>query len=139
MKCKNLLILLFILPLSLFAQQDRFAVIESNFKRLVPDIPGLDQKVEMSVNGVTITEFLRGLASNHSLNINVDQNVSGSIVNNFANAKVSDVLLFMCRQYDLDIKFFGTILSFYKYDPPKEKPVIVLRKEMIRLTKLPKK
>ncbi|MFI5203879.1 MAG: secretin and TonB N-terminal domain-containing protein [Flavobacteriales bacterium] len=119
------------LPLSLFSQQDRFTVIETNFARLLPDIPGLDQKVEMSVNGVTVTEFLRGLATNHALNINVDQNVSGIIVNNFANAKVSDVLLFMCRQYELDIKFFGTILSVYKYEPPKEKPKLVDRKPKV--------
>ncbi|HEY6435997.1 MAG TPA: secretin and TonB N-terminal domain-containing protein, partial [Ignavibacteriaceae bacterium] len=110
---------------------DRFTVIESNFARLTTDVPGLDQKVEMSVNGVTITEFLRGLATNHALNINVDPSVTGTIVNNFANAKVSDVLLFMCRQYELDIKFFGTILSVYKYDPPKEKPKLVINKPKV--------
>ncbi len=80
--------------------------------------PGLNESVEFSVSGVSVKEFLRSLASNHSLNINVRGEIPGVVVNNFSDAKVLDVLLFLCNEYSMKIEFMGSIMTFYvPYDP----------------------
>lgn len=108
----------------LFSQQvladDRIKQIETKLNALTTEIPGLEETVEMSVSGVSIQEFMRGLADAHKLNVSVDPSIKQSIVNNFVNATVSDVLIFICKEYSLDINFIGNIMSIVKYDKPKE-------------------
>ncbi|HYG49475.1 MAG TPA: type II and III secretion system protein [Flavobacteriales bacterium] len=99
--------------------------------RLLPEIPGLDERVELSVNGVSLPEFLRGLGTAHNLNLSVDPSVTGNVTYNFSNARVSDVLMFIARQYELDIRFYGSIMSIYKFFPEVEKPKIVYKKPKI--------
>lgn len=101
--------------------QDRIKKIETQLKSMVVEMPGLEEKVEMSVSGVSIQEFMRGIADAHKLNISVDPSIQQAIVNNFANATVNDVILFVCREYNLNINFIGSILSIVKYVPVAEK------------------
>ncbi|MBN8696061.1 MAG: general secretion pathway protein GspD [Bacteroidetes bacterium] len=104
----------FILVSSLSAQ-DRVDIIEAKLKDLSKETLGLNDKVELSVNGVTISDFIRGLAATNNINISVDPNLSTKIVNNFSNVTVTNVLVFLCRKYNLDINFIGNILSISQY------------------------
>ena len=108
--------------------QDRFAEIQRNLNNLAANNPGLNQQVDFSINGASIQEFLRGIAKVHNLNIYIDPNLKGKVVNNFSNASVTNVLIFVCREYDLDITFTGSIMSFKKYVPPAEEPPLVVAK-----------
>ncbi|MHC5954149.1 hypothetical protein ACYTX9_09555, partial [Streptococcus pyogenes] len=81
-------------------------------------VPGLNEKVDISVSGVSVQEFLRGLAESNNLNISVDPTLSFRVYNNFTNEKVYNILLFLAKEYDLEIRFVGTIISFYKYSAP---------------------
>ena len=106
--------------------QDRIQKIENQLTVLTTDMPGLDEKVQMSVSGVSIQEFMRGIADAHKLNISVDPSIQQTIVNNFSNATVSDVLIFICKEYNLNINFIGSIMSIVKYnapDPVKTEPI----------------
>ena len=125
----------FILTLFLFAllttsalAQDRFVNIENQLRSLTVDMPGLEDKVELSVNGVSIEEFIRGLAITNKLNISVEPSLDTKIVNNFSGVTVIDVLLFLAKQHDLDIAFTGSIISISKYNPPPPQKVIAPKK-----------
>ncbi|MBY0426324.1 MAG: hypothetical protein K2Q22_11855, partial [Cytophagales bacterium] len=123
-----ILLLGFINPL---LAQDRFAEIEKKLGELSrTSSPGLKEVVDFSVSGVTIQEFLRGLAESNNLNISVDPTLTIRVVNNFTNEKVSEILLFLCKEYDLDISFVGSIMSFKKYIPPTAKPIVIPPKEI---------
>ncbi|MBI2281706.1 MAG: type II and III secretion system protein [Bacteroidetes bacterium] len=113
------------LSLSVYAD-DRIKQIESKLNSLTTEIPGLEETVELSVSGVSIQEFMRGLADAHKLNVSVDPSINQSIVNNFVSATVSDVLIFICKEYNLDINFIGSIMSIVKYEKPKEVTVKML-------------
>lgn len=127
----SLLLLFALQSLTDAKAQERFASIQMQMLQLLPEIPGLDEKVELSVNEVSLPEFLRGLGTSHNLNLSVDPNVSGNVTYNFTNARVSDVLLFIARQYDLDIKFYGSIMAIKRYLPIEEKPKPILRKPKV--------
>ena len=110
-------------PLLIIAQDqtDRFTEIENRLNELASgNSPGLKDPIDFSVSGVSIQEFLRGIAEAHELNINVDNELSFKVYNNFSKESVLNVLLFLVREYDLDIRFSGSIMSFYKYIPPIE-------------------
>jgi type IV pilus assembly protein PilQ len=110
-------------PILIIAQTntDRFAAIETTLESLASgNSPGLKDPIDFSVSGVSIQEFLRGIAEAHELNINVDPELSFKVYNNFSKESVINVLLFIVREYDLDIRFSGSIMSFYKYIPPIE-------------------
>lgn len=128
---KVLLLSIFMLAYPVLKSQDRFMAMENHLIRLTPDMPGLDEKVELSVNGVSLQEFLRGLGTAHNLNLSVDPGVTGTVVYNIANARVADVLVFIARQYELDMKFYGSIISISKYVQEVEKPKLVLRRPKV--------
>src|ERR1017187_8674406 len=80
----------------------RFDSIQKKLNALSSISPGLLENVELSVNGVSIQEFVRGIAVQNNINVTVDPALNISVVNNFANVPVQDVLLFLCKNYGLD-------------------------------------
>ncbi|MCR6641077.1 MAG: type II and III secretion system protein [Sporocytophaga sp.] len=119
MKNKILYVCCFLLFFSgsLWAQQNRYEELEQRLRDLSAVSPGLNETVDFSVSGASIQEFLRGLAESHNLNISVDPFLEIRIYNNFTSEKVYNVLLFIAKEYELEIQFVGSIMSFKKYRP----------------------
>ncbi len=107
------------------AQPNRFDTIEQALKRLAAgDAPGLNQEIKTSLSDVSLRDFIRGIANAHNLNLIVAPDLELSIVANFSDEKAYNVLLFLCKQYDLDIEFQGTIMSIYKFAPPPAEKIL---------------
>lgn len=104
--------------ITLSAQDPRIESIKNNLTSLAVELPGLNDGVELTINEIPLYQFLRTLGVNHSLNINVDSDLTQTLTTNFADAKVSDVLVFLAREYDLKFEFNGTIISISKYEKP---------------------
>ena len=101
--------------------QNRLLSIQNKLELLAVDNVGLSEnlKSDINVTNVSLSNFLIGVANLHGLNLNVDPNLESiAIVNNFSNVSVADLLLFLCKQYSLDIDFTGSILSISRYNPP---------------------
>ncbi|MEN8139516.1 MAG: hypothetical protein ABFR62_13925, partial [Bacteroidota bacterium] len=97
-------------------QQDRIHQVKTKLESLEVDTPGLSENVEVSVSNTALPGFLQAIAHANNVNLNVNPELEQyTITNNFHNATVADVLLFVCKEYDLDIDFTGNILSIYKY------------------------
>lgn len=102
--------LLIIFSLAVHAQSPQ-DVLEARLKALTGQIPALEKAVDISVSGSSIQEFLRGIANTTGLNINVDPTINIQVTNNFSNVRVLDILLFLSREFRLDISVIGNILS----------------------------
>ncbi len=98
--------------------QDRIKTLQDRLFSLSQASPGLQNQIDVSVNGASLDEFLRGIAKNNDLNITVDDNLDVSLVTNFSNVKVSDVLVYLCQNYNLDIIITGNIITIKKYIAP---------------------
>lgn len=81
-------------------------------------VPGLNETANFSVSGISMQSFLRTVAENHRLNIQIDPSVNITLTNNFTNVLVKDLLYFLCQEYRLDIRFTNTIMSFLAYKDP---------------------
>ena len=117
---KTLFILFLFMSISFnfSAQTDRITIIEQKLDSLSKSYPGLNAKIQFTINGASIQEFIRTIALNNSLNVTVDPSLNKKVTNNFADVRVADVFLFLCKNYDLHIEFTGPIMSFVPYIPP---------------------
>lgn len=114
---KTKLIILFAMILSLSNAQDRFDLLEEKLNQLAKSYPGLNEKIELSVNSVSIQDFVRAIGTNNNLNVTVDPGLDIKIINNFKSVSAKEVFIFLCKKNDLDITFIGPIMSFVKYLP----------------------
>jgi type IV pilus assembly protein PilQ len=99
-------------------QEDHFEVLAKRLKDLAATVPGLSEKADLSVTNISLQDFLRGLASTHNLNLNIDPTLNQKVSNYFSDEPVTDILLYLCRQFNLDISFIGSIMTIGPYSNP---------------------
>ncbi len=109
-----------------FAQNEeqRINNIKTKLELLSVSNPGLTEnvKTDIQVQDITLANFLLAISELHKVNINVSADLNQPIKNNFTNATVADLLVFLCKEYELTIDFTGNILSIKRYKKPEEKP-----------------
>ncbi|WP_299525250.1 general secretion pathway protein GspD [Winogradskyella sp.] len=102
-----------------YSQNDqRLERIDEQLQRLSSDNIGLTEQLDanISLNDVSLPNFLLAVSNIHKVNINVSPELSTiNIKNNFSNVTVSDMLLFLCKEYSLTIEFTKNILSIKPY------------------------
>lgn len=103
---------------NLFAQTNRLQTIQQRLTDLSQNVPGLNQTAETSISNGSLKEFLRGLASTHSLNLNIDPSLNQRITSYFSDEKVLTVLIYLAKEYNLDFTFTGSIISITPYKDP---------------------
>ncbi len=108
--------------INIIAQDNvRINSVRNQFEVLKLDAPGLEETININITQTTLSNFLLAIAKVHGLNINVSPELNNiPIVNNFSNVLVGDVLIFLVKEYQLDIDFTGNILSIKKYVEPQE-------------------
>jgi len=103
---------------------DRFKILQDTLDKLNEEVLGLDELIDISVNQVNISDFLRGISKTNAVNITVDQGMDIKITSAFTRVKLKDLLIFLCKTYDLDIQILGNIIIVKKYLLPPDKPKI---------------
>ena len=111
--------LLFICPFGLLAQQNnRISVIQKKLDSLSRTVPGLNQRVQLLVNGISIQQYLNGISSSNSLSISVDPKLNFQINDTFNDVSATNILVFFAQKYNLDISVVGTIIYVTTYQDP---------------------
>lgn len=112
----------------IFSQDARVEQIKNKIEGLTADVPGLSQKLNINIKQATLTDFLIAISEVHNVNISVEPSLSSiSIINNFTDVTVGDLIIFLCKEYELKIDFTGNILAIKKYD----KPIPIIEKKLI--------
>ena len=112
------IILLFTCPLKMLAQQNtRIQVIQRKLDSLSKTVPGLNQKVQLFLNG-TLQQYLMGISSANGLSISVDPKLSFSVNDNFTDVTATNILVFLAQKYNLDIAIVGSIIYVTPYVDP---------------------
>src|SRR5690606_11987273 len=91
-------------------QGDRIQRIQNQLELLAVDNPSYNEtlKLEVNVANVTLPNFLIAVSKVHNLNLSVSNDIANiNIVNNFSNVTISELLIFLCKEYDLTIDFTG--------------------------------
>jgi type IV pilus assembly protein PilQ len=109
--------LLFLLPITLFAQQNRTQQIQKKLDSLSKSIPGLNQKVQLLING-SIQQYLSGISTSNNLSISVDPKLNYTINDTFNDVSAENILVFLAQKYNLDISVVGSIIYITAYQDP---------------------
>jgi type IV pilus assembly protein PilQ len=113
--------LLFFCSQVIWCQENRIAQIKNNLDAIVLDAPGLTQKVNVNIKETNLAYFLMAVSEIHKVNISTSPQLNNiNIINNFSDVTVADLLLFLCKEYQLSIDFTGNILSIKPFEKPTE-------------------
>ncbi|MEM9821098.1 MAG: type II secretory pathway, component PulD [Bacteroidota bacterium] len=99
----------------------RFSTLEDALARYALEHKKIDKLIDISITG-TIQEFAIAFSKETKLNLTIDPSINQKVVTNFAETKPRDILLHLCKFYDLDLTFSGSIISLIPYDTPREAP-----------------
>ena len=104
---------------TLAQQNSRIQSIKNQLEVLSVSSPGLEETLNINISNTSLSTFLLAIADIHSLNINVSPELESiSVINNFPNVSVKDILVFLTEEYNLEVRFTGNIMSFSKYQAP---------------------
>lgn len=101
--------------------QNRTEAIHKQLEGIVSQNAGLNNPVDLSVDGISVQEFLKGLAMNNDINISINDGVNEILSTNFTGVKVIDVITFICVQYNLELDFIGNIIIIKRMKPEEKK------------------
>lgn len=120
---KKALYIFLLIGSTVFAQNGRIDFIRNNIDAIAADSPGLNEKVNIKIKEASLSDFLIAVSEVHKVNLSIDPRLKKiSIVNNFTDVSVADLLVFLCKEYNLAVDFTGNILSVKPYEAPVEIP-----------------
>ena len=112
-------------PLRNLAQQNnqRLQNLQNTLDSLAEFMPGLNKKVQLSISGVPVQDYLRAIGRANNISFHVDPSVNFSVNNTFSNVTASNIILLLAQQYNLDVSATGMILVVKAH----QEPVIVTK------------
>ena len=119
----NTVLALFLISIAttLTAQNGRLEQLKTKLESIGIESPGLSEKADINVNNVLLSDFLRTVANAHKINLNISPELKEFVIaNNFTDATVQDILIFVCKEYNLTIDLTGNILSIKKVEVPRK-------------------
>lgn len=138
---KHLLFFLFIFTAShsILGQNEtaRIEVIRENLEKLAASDPDILNEVDIQVSNDSIQSFITILVKTAKINVSLDPEVTGDISNHFTDVQAIDVLLYLCRTYNLNAKVIGNIIYLSKIKKDKKEsdiPEIELNDYTSKLT-----
>ncbi|MEN0052349.1 MAG: hypothetical protein AAGC65_01705 [Mucilaginibacter sp.] len=99
-------------------QADRIQAIQQKLDNLKTELPGLNQKVQLLVTGVSIREYLNVLSRSNNLNISADPALTLPVYDTFNDATAANILVLLAQKYSLDIAVVGSIIYVTPYRDP---------------------
>ena len=101
------------------SSMDRFAQLEIKLEEYASEYSNIDKEIDISITG-SLQEFALAFSKETKLNLTIAPGIQQTIVTNFSDTRPRDILLHVCRFYNLDLAFSGSIISLIPYDQPEE-------------------
>lgn len=112
---KYLIFFFLLFPLFSAGQADsaRFAAVNRKLEALVECDSTFGRTVDVTAGRLALSELLRNIARASGVNLSVRSVENIPVSCNFTQARVDDLLRFLCREYRLDIDITGNIVSVF--------------------------
>ncbi len=117
------------LPVLVYSQtQDslRLSSLKTKLDGMIQTDSLYGERMDISVSNMEIHAFLQNIAKASGLNINVSLQEGKRITCNFKQARITDILFFICKEHQLDVTAVGNILSVYSYQAPIPEPPVTI-------------
>lgn len=114
--------LLVLLPFSAHLQDWTIDELNAELDSMAKVQEGLTNEVQLNVTRIEMADLLNTIGVENNLNLSVDPNLIQPVAYNFYDVLVKDVFVFLYTNYDIDIEFVGSIISFKNRPKSKPKP-----------------
>lgn len=98
----------------------RIAGIDRRLEALVSEYPVFSEEVDISVGKMRLPELLRMVAKLKDVNLSVRDDLDFVISCSFTRSRIDRLLLFLCKEYGLDIDIYGNIVSVFRHVPEEQ-------------------
>ncbi|WP_272149605.1 type II secretion system protein GspD [Tenacibaculum aiptasiae] len=138
---KIFIVLFFVYSGVLFAQKEtefeRINKLETTLNTLKSTIPNLENKVNFNITNLKLPLFIKTLSKESKVNLSTRLEGITNIVltHNFTNASVRDIVLYLCKEYELTFNVTGNIISLRKFIPVPEKQSYIPRNILVEYNK----
>lgn len=105
----------------------RIQNLESRLDSMAQFVSGLTEKTNITLRDVPVAEYVRAIGLQHHVNVFIEDTPKQLMTSNLANESVQSVLLFVCKTFEYDLSFTGTIIQFVPYQAPSYEPQTVVR------------
>lgn len=102
------------------ADDIRLSGVRTKLDSLCLHDPAFSKMVDISVGQMRLSELLRTIAEMEGVNLSVRDNFDCVVSCSFKRSRIDDLIVFLCREYSLDIEVYGNIVSIFRYQPPPE-------------------
>lgn len=106
------------------ARADRFDEVRAKLKLAVIADTTFLSEVDLTVGDLPLGDLLRHVARAGNVSIGYRGDPSLAVNCSLSRARIDELLLFLCRQYDLDVEVTGNIVSIHPYVPPAPRPEV---------------
>ena len=108
---RNIIFFLLILSFKIVQCQEKGIRIKSVLDSLsITSIPQLNNKVDLSFSNISIKELIRTIANSTEVNITIDPKAEIQVNSNFNKVSATDVISYLCSEYNLELINRGTII-----------------------------
>ncbi|MCH2224900.1 MAG: hypothetical protein MK066_09040 [Crocinitomicaceae bacterium] len=115
---------------SSMAQKYSETTLRSTLDSIAIDHPGLDNKLQLNVSSLQLSELVNSVALENNLNVSVEPSLKQLISYNFYDAQVKDMLVFLYLNFELEYDFIGSIISIRKREATPVKKIVAAPKKI---------
>lgn len=94
-------------------------------------------RLDFSLGQIYITDLLRNVAKIGKVNLSIKEDNNLKVSCNFNRIRIDELIVFLCKEYGLDIDITGNIVSIFPYVRPSPvplKPIFLYNKEDSTIT-----
>ena len=115
----TIVIYFFVVTIQAQNTDPRIENLELKLDSLSTEIPGLFKPIDFSIGETQLNNFIRAISVSNEINVTLETNLNDIRVSqSFKDATAKNILLNLCKNYDLTIEVFGNILAIKKYKAP---------------------
>ena len=96
----------------------RIAGVRAEMDSLCIREPAFTESVDISVGQMRLSELFRTIAKLKEVNLSVRDDFDCVVSCSFTSSRIDDLIVFLCREYGLDIDIYGNIVSIFRYSAP---------------------
>ncbi len=105
--------------------------IRTILNKVANEEPQYKETLDISVNNISVGDFLKNIAKASELNMNVESDGEKKISCNFKQITILEAIFYICKEYNYDLELTGRILSVYPCKSPYTEPLITLSYEPV--------
>lgn len=103
-------------------EKERIQKLEQKLNSLVATIPELSETIDLDVKQQELSVFIRAIGRARKVNLSIASEYQNKhLTHNFYNTQVKDILLYLCKEFNLTFTVTGNIISLKTPVPEKIK------------------